>query len=50
MYGLICCRPNEVRRFECFGWLAALAMTRYYREEGYAVTVLPPCKVPDESL
>jgi hypothetical protein len=44
MYGLICMRPGEVKRFECFGTLAALAMASYYREEGYAVTVLPPCK------
>ena len=41
MYGLICCRPFEVKRFECFGTLAALAMAAHYREEGYVVTVLP---------
>jgi hypothetical protein len=36
---------GRVKRYECLGTFPALAMATWYRENGWAVTVLTPTEV-----
>lgn len=41
MYLLLCCKPREVKRRYYASVKNAAVMAAYWREQGYAVTVLP---------
>jgi hypothetical protein len=44
IYLLLCCRPREVKRRYYASVVNAALMAAYWREQGYAVTVLPRLK------